>query len=91
MYGRRPYAAFQQFVLRRSADTGVREGRRGARLSAAVLHDDAAREYAYGPAQGLPATKVGIFDQSMYDFVVKQGWVIISMKTDWVRLFAFDT
>ena len=24
-----------------------------------VLHDDAAREYAYGPAQGLPDTRDG--------------------------------
>ena len=24
-----------------------------------VLHDDAKREYAYGPAEGLPDTKVG--------------------------------
>ena len=23
-----------------------------------VLHDDAAREYAYGPAQGLPDTRI---------------------------------
>jgi hypothetical protein len=28
-----------------------------------VLHDDAKREYAYGPAQGLPNTKVGTFIQ----------------------------
>jgi hypothetical protein len=26
-----------------------------------LLHDDAQREYAYGPAQGLPDTKVGTF------------------------------
>jgi hypothetical protein len=31
----------------------------GARLTMLVLHDDAQREYAYGPAQGLPDTKVG--------------------------------
>jgi hypothetical protein len=31
----------------------------GARLAMIVLHDDAKREYAYGPAQGLPETKVG--------------------------------
>jgi hypothetical protein len=28
-----------------------------------VLHDDAQREYAYGPAQGLLDTKVGTFTQ----------------------------
>jgi hypothetical protein len=32
-----------------------------------VLHDDAAREYTYGPAQGLPGTKVGTFAQALYD------------------------
>ena len=33
----------------------------GARLKMLVHHDDAAREYAYGPAGGLPDTKVGTF------------------------------
>ena len=32
-----------------------------------VLHDDATREYAYGPAQGLPDSKVGTFTQALYD------------------------
>jgi hypothetical protein len=32
----------------------------GVRLAVLVLHDDAAREYAYGPALGLPDSKVGI-------------------------------
>jgi hypothetical protein len=90
MYGRRPYAAFgnsssdDQQILEYVKAGG------GLRLSAAVLHDDAEREYAYGPAQGLPDTKVGTFSQAMYDTAVKQGWVIISMKNDWARLFPFD-
>ncbi len=37
----------------------------GARLMMLVLHDDAKREYAYGPAQGLPDTKVGTFTQAL--------------------------
>jgi len=45
------------------------------------LHDDANREYAYGPAQGLPATKVGTFTQALYDEATKKGWTVISMKT----------
>ena len=53
-----------------------------------VLHDDAKREYAYGPAQGLPATKVGTFTQALYDEAKKQGWAVISMKNDWKRIFA---
>jgi len=62
----------------------------GARLSVLVLHDDARREYAYGPAQGLPATKVGAFTQKLYDEAKKQGWTIVSMKDNWKKIFAFD-
>ena len=62
----------------------------GARLSMLVLHDDAKREYAYGPAQGLPATQVGAFTQALYDEAKKQGWTVISMKDDWKKIFAFE-
>ena len=55
-----------------------------------LLHDDAQREYAYGPAQGLPDTKVGTFTQALYDEAKKDGWTVISMKNDWKRIFAFD-
>jgi hypothetical protein len=62
----------------------------GARLGMIVLHDDAAREYAYGPAQGLPDTKIGTFPQSLYDQAAKDGWIVVSMKADWRRVFAFE-
>ena len=62
----------------------------GARLSLLVLHDDAKREYAYGPAEGLPASKIGTFTQALYDQAKKQGWIVISMKDDWKRVFSFD-
>ncbi|MGB5206254.1 MAG: HAD family hydrolase [Azonexus sp.] len=62
----------------------------GARLSMLVLHDDAKREHAYGPAQGLPATKVGAFPQALYDEAQKQGWTVISMKDDWKKIFSFE-
>jgi hypothetical protein len=62
----------------------------GARLSMLVLHDDAAREYAYGPALGLPDGKVGTFTQSLYDEAQKGGWIVISMKNDWKSIFAFE-
>ena len=55
-----------------------------------MLHDDAQREYAYGPAKGLPPSKVGAFTQALYDEAGKNGWVVISMKTDWKRVVAFD-
>ena len=44
-----------------------------------VLHDDAKREYAYGPATGLLDTKVGTFTQALYDEAQKNGWTVISM------------
>ena len=51
-----------------------------------VLHDEARREFAYGPAQGLPDTRVGAFTQALYDQARKQGWTVISMKDDWKTL-----
>jgi hypothetical protein len=32
-----------------------------------VLHDDATREYAYGPARGLPKSKFGTFTVRLDD------------------------
>ena len=54
------------------------------------MHDDATREYADGPAQGLPDTTVGTLSQEMYDMAKKQGLAIISMKNDWKRIFPFE-
>jgi len=62
----------------------------GARLMMLVLHDDAQREYAYGPAQGLPDTKIGTFTQALYDEAKRDGWIVISMKDDWKRIFVFE-
>ena len=58
MIGRRPYAAFGNSPGDRQMLEYTKAGD-GARLAMLVLHDDAKREYAYGPAQGLPDTKVG--------------------------------
>ena len=55
-----------------------------------VLHDDAKREYAYGPATGLPDTKVGTFTQALYDEAKKQGWIVISMKNDWKKIVSWE-
>jgi hypothetical protein len=38
-----------------------------------VLHDDAKREDAYGPAQGLPDTRVRTFTQTLDEEVKKGG------------------
>ena len=65
--------------------------REGLRLRMLVLHDDANREYAHGPAEGLPDTKVGTFTQALFGEAKKDGWVVISMKNDWKRFFSFDS
>ena len=87
--GRRPYAAFGNSTGDRQMleYTGAGDG---ARMMMLVLHDDAQREYAYGPAQGLPETKVGTFSQELYDEAKKKNWTVISMKNDWKRIFGFD-
>ena len=89
MIGREPHAAFgnsigdQQMLEWTASDVG-------ARLKMLVLHDDATREYAYGPATGLPDTRVGKFSQALYDEAKKNDWTVISMKNDWTRVFAFE-
>jgi hypothetical protein len=88
MIGRRPYAAFGNSPGDRQMLEYTRAGD-GARLAMLVLHDDAKREYEYGPARGLPDTKVGTFPRALDDEAKKQGWVVISMKKDWKRIFAF--
>jgi len=84
--GRRPIAAFgnsrgDQEMLEYT------QGGSGARFELIVLHDDAAREYAYGPAQGLPDVKLGAFTQAVYDEAQKSGWTVVSMKNDWEQVF----
>ena len=87
--GKRPYAAFGNSSGDREMLewTGAGEG---TRLKMLVHHDDAEREYAYGPAGGLPDTKVGTFDPSLMDEANAKGWTVISMKNDWKRVFAFE-
>ena len=62
----------------------------GRRLGMLVLHDDAKREYAYGPANGLPDSRIGTFPQALVDQAKDSDWIVISMQRDWKRIFAFD-
>ena len=89
MIGRRPFAAFGNSTGDRQMLEYTKAGT-GERLAMLVLHDDAQREYAYGPAQGLPASRVGTFTQALYNEAMKKGWVVISMKKDWNRIFSFE-
>ena len=87
--GRRPRAAFGNSSGDRQMLEFTKAGD-GARLAMLVLHDDARREYAYGPARGLPDSKVGTFPQALDDQAARQGWVVVSMKDDWKRIFSFE-
>jgi phosphoglycolate phosphatase-like HAD superfamily hydrolase len=89
MIGRRPHAAFGNSDGDREMLEYTGSGD-GARLMMLVLHDDAQREYAYGPARGLPDTKMGTFSQALDAEARKNGWTVISMKSDWKRIFSFD-
>jgi phosphoserine phosphatase len=82
--GRRPVAAFgnstgDQQMLEYTQDGG------GARLVMLVHHDDATREYAYGPE-----SKVGTFSDALMAEAKQRGWVVISMKSDWKRVFSWE-
>jgi phosphoglycolate phosphatase-like HAD superfamily hydrolase len=88
MIGRRPHAAFGNSDGDREMLEYTGAGN-GARLMTLLLHDDAEREYAYGPAQGLPDSKIGTFTPALYDEAKNKGWTVISMKNDWNRIFSF--
>jgi len=84
MIGRRPVAAFGNSIGDKEMLEYTQAGD-GARLMVLVHHDDAEREYAYGPK-----SKVGTFTDALMTEAKKNGWTVISMKNDWKRIFAFD-
>ena len=57
---------------------------KGAHLEMLVLHDDARREYAY-----TCDTRVGRLCKGL-ELARERGWLLISMKNDWARVFAFE-
>jgi hypothetical protein len=84
--GRRPIAAFgnsrgDQEMLEYTQGGG------GARFMLLVLHDDAACEYAYGPARGLPDVTLGAFPPALDEQARSEGWTVVSMKDDWKEIF----
>jgi len=88
--GRAPTAAFGNSV----GDQQMLEytlGSGGARFGLLVLHDDAAREYAYGPALGLPSPQLGAFTPALYEQAKRDCWIVVSMKEDWKQVFPFDS
>jgi len=82
--GRRPVAAFGNSIGDKEMLEYTQTGD-GARLMMLVRHDDAEREYAYGPK-----SKVGTFPEALMAEAKKNGWTVISMKNDWKIVFPFD-
>jgi phosphoglycolate phosphatase-like HAD superfamily hydrolase len=82
--GRRPVAAFGNSIGDKQMLEYTQAGG-GVRLMMLVHHDDGVREFAYGPT-----SKVGTFPDALMAQAQKQGWMIISMKNDWKRIFAFE-
>jgi hypothetical protein len=78
--GRRPILAFG------NSDGDLQmlqytQGGSGPRLMLVLRHDDADREYAYDRA-----AKVGRLDRAL-DAADSQGWVVVSMASDWKTIF----
>lgn len=46
-----------------------------------VHHDDAAREFAYGPE-----SKIGTFSDALMAEATEKKWTVISMKDDWKQI-----
>ena len=81
--GRRPIAAFgnSDGDLQMLQVTAAGEGRR---LALIVHHDDAEREYAYDRD-----SHIGKLDQA-WDEAKARNWIVVSMKSDWKKVFAFQ-
>ncbi len=81
--GLRPIAAFgnsdgDQQMLEFTAAGG------GKRLMLLVHHDDAQREFAYDRQ-----SHIGKLDKA-WDEAKAKSWTVVSMKTDWKKIFAFE-
>jgi haloacid dehalogenase-like hydrolase len=84
MIGRRPVMAFGNS----DGDKHMLEytqGGDGARFMLLVHHDDAMREYAYGPESVMSP-----FSDTLMAQARQRGWVVVSMKNDWKRIFAWE-
>lgn len=82
--GQRPVAAFGNSI----GDQQMLEwtqGNSGRTFQLLVHHDDAEREYAYGPE-----SKVGTFTDALMQEATKNKWIVVSMKNDWKIIFPWQ-
>jgi hypothetical protein len=56
----------------------------GRRLMLIVRHDDGGREFAYDRQ-----SPVGRLDKALDEAAAKK-WIVVSMKSDWKKIFAFE-
>jgi phosphoglycolate phosphatase-like HAD superfamily hydrolase len=81
--GRRPIAAFGNsdgdLQMLQFTAAGA-----GQRLMLIVHHDDADREFAYDRK-----SSVGKLDKAL-DEATRSKWIVVSMKSDWKKIFAFE-
>lgn len=82
--GRRPVAAFGNSTGDQQMLEYTQAGD-GARLMMLVHHDDAVRESSYGAE-----SKIGTFSDALMAEANKNGWIVISMKQDWKRIFPLE-
>ena len=82
--GRRPIAAFGNSDGDRQMLEWTQAGG-GARLMLLVHHDDADREFAYGAE-----SHIGKFSDALRTEAKQNGWIVVSMKNDWKRIFPFE-
>ena len=57
---------------------------KGRRLAVLIHHTDAAREFAYDRRAGAATL------DKAWDEAKAKGWIVVDMKRDWKRVFAFD-
>ena len=81
--GKRPILAFgnSDGDLQMLQVTAAGEGRR---LALIVHHDDADREFAYDRE-----SHIGKLDKA-WDEARAKNWIVVSMKSDWKKVFAFE-
>jgi phosphoserine phosphatase len=82
--GMKPIIAFGNSVGDQQMLEWTQSGN-GARMMLLVHHDDAKREYAYGPD-----SKVGTFSQALMTEAKQRNWNVISMQKDWKVIFPFE-
>jgi phosphoglycolate phosphatase-like HAD superfamily hydrolase len=82
--GKKPVAAFGNSDGDRQMLEWTQSGE-GKRLELLVHHDDADREYAYGPD-----SKIGTFSESLMQEAREKKWIVVSMKDDWKKIFSWE-